>query len=772
MLEDGGPLEDVQHYDGKSVRINRIEIPMIQRDYAQGRKAAGTDRIRHDFLQSLREVLEPGSTETLELDFIWGDIGESGELSPLDGQQRLTTLFLLHWYVASRAGMLDTDDAAPAWTAFSYATRPAARQFCERLGEHPWPEDRTPATWITEQAWYGYLWKYDPTIKGMLVMLDAMHRALGDLDATAMWTRLTDEAAPAIVFQLLPVDLSREDAESLYITMNARGKPLTDFEVFKARFEDLIKDLDGADTFAQRIDGAWTDMVWTLGARKADVDRYLWRYISYVVDLCTWLGGDQIDEDADLLDRARRVLGVGAADRQTNLTFLTQAFDVWAKGDSGEYFGRLFRRPDDEDTTADRMALFVRSTADLDLFARCCLAYGVSRTGEEGFSMGDAVLLLACIRDRSVEGGLPNFSNSLRTIRNVLEDSEPRVRNMPAIVMAFQRYLAGGSLDGNGVLSEGQIGYEERKTSWLRDHPDMRHAVHQLEDHPLLRGNLAGFDLDADHLPARADAFRTIMEASDQWLDLTGAILTAGDYQRPRNDGGSFRFGSPNPRIESPWREVFTMGKTEQMGQRRDTFNRFLDRIAAGSAPLTETYAEMIAEFLSDREYHRQFDWRYYMVKYPQMRWIDGKGGGLYFTNREIQAPMGYVLALMRDRITSVNSLYRDPYLFAIVDRLPRPLRDKLSDRAWYTGYETGERWLGAMDDGIAFRCADEGFVVRASSDPNGAAAYRAIRETFKLDEQGLLRIPQAEVNDAMVDTEDRILVGARLLEAIVASGF
>ena len=54
----------------------------------------------------------------------------TGTFEPLDGQQRLTTLFLLHWYLASRSGRLGDPQA---WTSFTYATRPSARLFCERL---------------------------------------------------------------------------------------------------------------------------------------------------------------------------------------------------------------------------------------------------------------------------------------------------------------------------------------------------------------------------------------------------------------------------------------------------------------------------------------------------------------------------------------------------------------------------------------------------------------------------------------------------------------
>ncbi|EXJ50976.1 hypothetical protein AS96_11770 [Microbacterium sp. MRS-1] len=74
--------------------IKRVEIPLIQRDYAQGRDERGVNSIRADFLGVLIEALV--GDETVDLDFVYGEIGD-GTLRPLDGQQRLTTLFLIHW---------------------------------------------------------------------------------------------------------------------------------------------------------------------------------------------------------------------------------------------------------------------------------------------------------------------------------------------------------------------------------------------------------------------------------------------------------------------------------------------------------------------------------------------------------------------------------------------------------------------------------------------------------------------------------------------------
>src|SRR5690554_592843 len=85
-------------------KYNKIQIPIIQRDYAQGRTDHKTKMIRESFVKDLHNAIKPGSNN-IHLDFIYGyenEIDSQKHFIPLDGQQRLTTLFLLHWYVWQR----------------------------------------------------------------------------------------------------------------------------------------------------------------------------------------------------------------------------------------------------------------------------------------------------------------------------------------------------------------------------------------------------------------------------------------------------------------------------------------------------------------------------------------------------------------------------------------------------------------------------------------------------------------------------------------------
>ena len=173
-----------------------ICIPLIQRDYAQGR--IGKEELRKRFITSLRKSILEG--KPLHLDFAYGRFSGSGKgktFYPLDGQQRLTTLWLLHCYVAYKAKKLP--DAQAVLQRFSYATRVSARDFCKNLCKcPPLPEGTSDILiHIQNQNWFYSSWNQDPTIQSMLRMISDKDKKTGivellDLpDYVDAWKRLT-----------------------------------------------------------------------------------------------------------------------------------------------------------------------------------------------------------------------------------------------------------------------------------------------------------------------------------------------------------------------------------------------------------------------------------------------------------------------------------------------------------------------------------------------------------------------------------------------------
>ncbi len=245
-----------------------VEIPIIQRDYAQGRQDVHTDNVRSNLLSDLRNAVLGG--ESVDLNFIYGK-AKNGKFIPIDGQQRLTTLFLLYLYAFR-------DDGAKTQflKRFTYETRISSEIFFRLLVENReevLAAGSRPSEQIKDAAWFAPGWDQDPTVRSALVMLDAIKDYFSDIEDLEKC--LLDKEHDPVKFQFLNIeDLGMED--SLYIKLNARGKPLTEFENFKARLIGRLKafDSDFSKEFEQLFDGKWTDLFWGEACEKSGDDGF------------------------------------------------------------------------------------------------------------------------------------------------------------------------------------------------------------------------------------------------------------------------------------------------------------------------------------------------------------------------------------------------------------------------------------------------------------------------------------------------------------------
>ncbi len=243
----------------------RVEIPLLQRDYVQGRNDAKTQALRDNFVSSLFDALE--ETKALELDFIYGP-AENGVFIPLDGQQRLTTLFLLHWYIAKRENKCSSN-----FKKFIYKVRTTTQEFLDALlntEQGGKLEISTPPlAEIKDAAWYYSAWDVDPSIQGMMKMLDSIHSRYGT-EKKELWGKLE-----RIRFNLLNME-EFGLTDDLYMKMNARGVPLTDFENFKAWLEQAVTnaDLSLQENWKKKTDKDWCDLFFKFAGENMD-DAYL-----------------------------------------------------------------------------------------------------------------------------------------------------------------------------------------------------------------------------------------------------------------------------------------------------------------------------------------------------------------------------------------------------------------------------------------------------------------------------------------------------------------
>ena len=753
-----------------NLTIDRIEIPLIQRDYAQGRPGDAVESIRKNFLDALcTAVMSDGAA--ISLDFVYGNV-ENGALYPLDGQQRLTTLFLLHWYLAWRASVPIQNQP---WTKFTYATRPGARLFCEHLVKYqPSAGEIVDAKmlshWLTDQDWYLYPWQHDPSIQSMLVMLDALHErfcVMSIQDCTAAWDRLTDPQLPSIGFHLLPMTANSRLTDDLYIKMNSRGKPLTAFENFKANFEEVLKTAhpeEKANEFSRKIDTKWADTLWHYRGDDNLIDDEFMRYFRFVTEVCAWQSGYSFSDKSRTTDLSEQIYGVGNIKAADHLKFLFRAFDVWRPKYIKAKFESLFTAiPCGSSTQLILFNVFNNAPKDespVDLFAACCRLYGKS-----AWSMAYTLLLYAVLLNRI--HNTTDFPRQLRILRNLIEASSDEIRreNMPKLLADVKRIVVSNTLHGVIAFNQAQVANENDKAALLNSYPTLQTALYQLEDHKLLHGCLVVFDLQlvsASKFTQRAAAFQSLFD--NLGPELSGALLAIGDYsrrQQPRWTGYCFADFGVSKNNETPWRELFKGKSGETLHPASKALMSLLDLFAKKNAH-TNRLKAIQRKFLSDFvKQKKAMDWRYYFVKYPVMR---SGASGRYAIN-----PSGYKVCMLDKSVMRSN--YRDPYLLAIW-RESGINKERLAE-PWplFYGYETEPREMILKNSGIRIQCVDKGWqIMNVPTDPIQKSAFDGVFSAHGINyinSSFSCLITQNKGND----TIDRVVLVAGLLRDLVNAG-
>lgn len=323
-------FEEKIAYDKEhEVLITKCVIPKIQRAYAQGRREEGY--VRKNLLDEIFKCLCEGNE--MDLNFIYGAVHKQDEpdkytFEVIDGQQRLSTLFLLYWYLGNRELDRESDQYKKLkenLSKFVYETRVTATDFCQYLSRYEsYGVDteqpiQAPSTVIRDTKWYFRSFDMDSTIEGMLRMLDAIHERYEKATSEAPELKLFPNLDKISFYVLSLGEFGL--TEELYIKMNARGLSLSPFDNFKAeligylrstalgnttvRLENSIK---GTEVpyyldFSTRMDTRWINVFWNRENPEYDSDyfRFFYRYLANKIAAEKYdTLGDSVRNDSEL----------------------------------------------------------------------------------------------------------------------------------------------------------------------------------------------------------------------------------------------------------------------------------------------------------------------------------------------------------------------------------------------------------------------------------------------------------------------------------------
>lgn len=234
---------------------HKIIIPDLQRDYCWGDKAWSKEKEHYTelvgaFISNLLSTFNEKPNDNLMLGLIYGYENPHYHVQLCDGQQRITTLFLLIGMLCRKSENenlkkylisefeLKNDDKEPN---LQYSIRESTLYFLSDLVCHFFldKESEISLQSIRKQNWYFEEYNLDASIQSMLAALDTIEKKLSENEIN--YSEFGDYITNKL--QVLYYDMgNRIRGEETFVIINTTGEPLTATENLKPIIIGSIKE--------------------------------------------------------------------------------------------------------------------------------------------------------------------------------------------------------------------------------------------------------------------------------------------------------------------------------------------------------------------------------------------------------------------------------------------------------------------------------------------------------------------------------------------------
>jgi hypothetical protein len=497
--------------------------------------------------------------------------------------------------------------------------RPSSKEFFDKLATYfPTREQLTKRSLsglLEDEPWFFLSWMQDPTIQSALAMLDSIQKIFGDM--TGLYEKLENTDKPIITFQLLELEQFGL-SDDLYIKMNARGKPLTVFENFKARLERHLNTnfpkwkerTHGVlgpvkDYFSHCIESRWSDLFWQYRDAKSNLfdEQFMNLFRAFAIvtrapDATDFISVvENLREDQSPLT-FQRCLKLACLDKPM-LETLFSYLDKLSGSEEGtkvyltdvSYFDEreLFKR-----AVYRKGGLTYEDLLLLHAYAGYLLRHDVIRAE----SIWDWMRVLRNLTRNTIYNRSEDFQRSLRSVNELLNQSGD-----------ILGYLA-KTTDAIAGFNEQQVREEKIKAQLMLKCPEWRSPILTAEGHGYLAGQIeflfkfAGVldawlpAMSADWDSASDDGFRRSFamyyEKMNRIFDGNGlrsfngflwerALLSEGDYLVESGRGWSFLKSEGR---ETSWKRLLRGNpKKEADENTRLLVKQLLDKMDTGKEP-------------------------------------------------------------------------------------------------------------------------------------------------------------------------------------------
>jgi uncharacterized protein with ParB-like and HNH nuclease domain len=250
---------------------NVVIIPDLQRDYCWGTKTNDKDLVR-DFVRSIKN----NSKSNFSLGLIYGYEAPIGHIQLCDGQQRITTLFLLLGLINKKSSNtfqnqlisifeLEKDDKDPY---LQYSIRESSLYFLSDLVCHFFiAENDMKVSDITTQPWYFKDYNLDPSIQSILSALNTIEDEIIEVNTLDLGNCIVNRLS--FIYYNMG---TRANGEETFVVINTTGEPLTATENLKPLFIDA-QQTENPELCSQKWE-EWETWFWKMrrGSGKKEND--------------------------------------------------------------------------------------------------------------------------------------------------------------------------------------------------------------------------------------------------------------------------------------------------------------------------------------------------------------------------------------------------------------------------------------------------------------------------------------------------------------------
>lgn len=250
---------------------NDLIIPEIQRDYVWG----NNEIVLRRFLNNIFNNIINDKENKLDIGFFYAyKIYQNEKIYALiDGQQRITTLVLLYWYLGIGKDYIKK---------FKFKVRENCNNFLEKLLEENISNieainGESVSEKIKNCIWYLSIWDNDPTVKSMLRALDIIENEFNKITENKEYIKNNIENK--IIFTCITND--DRGLEKEYILLNDRGVVLEESEKLKAILVENMENDKKKYEYLEKWEKDWQDILWECKGNNVYNTDNIWNAVLY-----------------------------------------------------------------------------------------------------------------------------------------------------------------------------------------------------------------------------------------------------------------------------------------------------------------------------------------------------------------------------------------------------------------------------------------------------------------------------------------------------------